>query len=56
MSFLLTVFPEEIIEQILLYCDPKDIIAIGKDNVPERTWLRNKDEDLEEASKNGNLV
>jgi hypothetical protein len=55
MIFLSNIFPEEIIDQILLYCDTQDILTLGEDKVSPNVWIK-KDKTLLSACKNGNLI
>jgi hypothetical protein len=56
MNFLSTIFPIEIIDQILIYCDREDILAWGEESVSDYIWLRKRDKTIKDACKNKNLI
>jgi ankyrin repeat protein len=56
MKFLSNIFPEEIVDQILLYLSTDDILKLGKENVSEYVWLRKKDKTIIQAYKNKNPI
>jgi hypothetical protein len=55
-SVLLDYFPQEIVDNIMMYLDTQDIQKIGEKNVSEFVWLRKKDKNWIEACKNNNII
>jgi hypothetical protein len=53
---LLKVFPQEIVDKILMDCSIEYILKLGKEDVSEYVWSRKIDKDLRTACKNGNLI
>src|SRR6185436_2766810 len=55
-SVLLYFISQELIDEIMLYLDPKDIRLIGQENVSEYIWFTKKDGTIKQATLYNNII